>query len=171
MSTKAEYQRISFYSPRPGFFVFSAHASRRVLCNAEGASISEDPPHPYKWLAFIWCHWKCMHFLLGQKKGGKDGEADVANQLSWNGPTSPWGRKTVCLLSCWIALEGGERTAMRFKSVILNWCINYLGDAEELAVLVCWKFCSSFCRLFQWCTCWIWCIIPREQLGFLFCTT
>lgn len=41
--------------------------------------------------------------------GGKDGKADVANQLSWNGPTSPWGKKTVCLLSCWIALEEGER--------------------------------------------------------------
>lgn len=111
VSTKAKYQKICFYSLRPSFFVLSANASYLVLCNAEGASISEDPLHPYQWLAFIWCHWKCMHFLLGSGGVGgfRDGKADVANQLSWNGPTSPWGKKTVCLLSFWIALEEGER--------------------------------------------------------------
>lgn len=94
----------------PAFFVLPARASYLMLCNAEGASVCEDPPHPYQWLAFIWCHWKCMHFLLGRKweGGSKDGKADVANQLSWNGTTSPWGKKTVCLLSRWIALEQWE---------------------------------------------------------------
>lgn len=47
-------------------FLVSTRASYLVFC--EGASISEDPPHPYQWLPFIWCHWKCMHFLLGRMK-------------------------------------------------------------------------------------------------------
>ena len=49
-------------------FLLSLLASYLMLCDGEGASISEDPPHPYQWLPFIWCHWKCMHFLLGMKK-------------------------------------------------------------------------------------------------------
>lgn len=42
-----------FYGLRPVFSGPSACASYLVLCNAEGASISEDPPHPYQRRAFI----------------------------------------------------------------------------------------------------------------------
>ena len=65
-------------------FLVSPRASYLVLCDGEGASISEDPPHPYQWLPFIWCHWKCMHFLLGRMKRKK--KVKIGNQkwrINW----------------------------------------------------------------------------------------
>lgn len=67
---------------KASLFVLSACASYLVLCNIEGASISEDSPHPYQRLAFIWGHWKCMHFLLG-RKGGKAKMGKQMWQINW----------------------------------------------------------------------------------------
>lgn len=94
----------------PAFFVLSAHASYLVLCNTEGASTSEHPPHPYQWLAFIWCHWKCMHFLLGSRGllGGQRWESRCGKSIELKWTYLSVGGKKVCLLSCWIALEEGE---------------------------------------------------------------
>lgn len=67
----------------PCFFVFLG-TFYLALCDGEGGSVSEDPAHPYQWLPFIWCNWKCMHFLLRRIEKSRDGKPKVENQLCWN---------------------------------------------------------------------------------------
>lgn len=67
------------------FSCFSLGFLSCTFCDSEGASISEDLPHPYQWLPFIWCHWQCMQFLVKMKK------LEMGNWnrgINWNGSIS-----------------------------------------------------------------------------------
>lgn len=86
--------------------------------------ISEDPPYPYQWLPFIWCHWKeKKHTPLA----GGGGEYRESIELNWN--YFSWGRKTLCSLRYWIARgpkENGDTYAVVQR--IINSYINYWGN-------------------------------------------
>jgi len=103
------------------------------LCDGdlvEGASISEDPPHPYQWrtLYLMWfgnVHSSCP----GECERSKDWKPEVGNRLSLNGTTSPgegkhcarWGTE-------WLRGEVERRAHMLgLCQRILNSCINYSG--------------------------------------------
>lgn len=118
------------------FFLFLLELPILCFVTAKVLQSQRNPPHPYQWLPFIWCHWKCMHFLLGRmggKKKNKDGETKTGEsiELKWN--YFSWGRKTLCSLRYWIALEGGRTRAhmLGLYQRILNSYINYLGNIAE----------------------------------------
>lgn len=128
VSTKARYQRICLRCLSVCFFLF--FLSYLVLCGNEGASVSEGSSHPYQWLPFIWCNWKCMHFLLGRIEKSKDGKPKVENQLSWN-ILLLLGKENIVLIEVLNYFRERERKGAHILGLyqtILNSYINYSGN-------------------------------------------